>query len=732
MAQIYKKIKLDVARPNKIKPIIAKQLDKDSRYINVSFENEGIPFNVSTGTSVVLNAEKPDQTNICTDCMVNDDGTVTAELTNQTLALPGMVKCDISIIESEQKLTTTSFYIKVESASCDEHTITSSDEFSAFTDAMSKLTAVKDGKSAYQSALDGGFPSDRTETQFNSDLANVYSKMDKVGTVTDNTNNKCINLDKPLKINLNNDTKIDIDNELVLRGGNAKLKLHNNNVLLSNEWDAEQIRISGLASGIDSFDGVNKHQLDTTIAVEAAIRENSDEVNAEKLNGVRSQVEEVTQDVAELKESAESGEFDGSTWWKASNIQEWSALLGTVKKGDYIFITNDIPEQFIIGDVNMNGVLDDEDSALIRAYILETSGLTPFQELLADVNQSGDVTLKDSTMIRYAVEGLMSSDDWPYFATGEMKFLKGDIVLIEDDGIPVPTYSVVSNIIGADGKTAYQAALDGGFPDTRTEAQFNSDLAVVHEKMGKFGSVAKTSSTNTITSDLNNLNFSAPNTVSISSNNNSVSVSSSASSLFGINTVQLTAAGKQVVLNANGMTLGGVFDGSPFKLTGLSNPMAENDASNKAYVDKELLHRMDKFGEVVRDDQLSITNITSDLDRLNFMAKSIGLHVAGDGGSEGSLLISEYGADITHSSKCLIGTATKKISISDNGITLGDSSSMIPYTGLQIKGLEDGVGDKDAVNVGQLTAITPRVMTQTEFDLLPSGGKTGTIYITEV
>ena len=38
---------------------------------------------------------------------------------------------------------------------------------------------------------------------------------------------------------------------------------------------------------------------------------------------------------------------------------------------------------------------------------------------------------------------------------------------------------------GRDGKSAYQSALDGGFPDTRTEEQFNSDLAVVHEKQEK-------------------------------------------------------------------------------------------------------------------------------------------------------------------------------------------------------------------------------------------------------
>jgi len=50
----------------------------------------------------------------------------------------------------------------------------------------------------------------------------------------------------------------------------------------------------------------------------------------------------------------------------------------------------------------------------------------------------------------------------------------------------------------------------------------------------------------------------------------------------------------------------------------------------------------------------------------------------------------------------------------------------------KIKNLANGMENNDAVNVSQLTAITPRVMTQAEFDLLPSGGKAGTIYITEV
>ena len=53
---------------------------------------------------------------------------------------------------------------------------------------------------------------------------------------------------------------------------------------------------------------------------------------------------------------------------------------------------------------------------------------------------------------------------------------------------------------GPDGKSAYEAAIEGGFPPDRTELQFNEDLAVVHEKMDRFGDVSISDEDTTITS----------------------------------------------------------------------------------------------------------------------------------------------------------------------------------------------------------------------------------------
>lgn len=116
MSQIVKEITVDVAKKRLFQAIVAKQNDYNSRFLKVTICNEDKKVNVPSTASVILNAERDDESSAGFMGTVNPDGTVTVPLTGWILGAAGMVRCSISIIDAdEQKLTTTSFSVNVES-----------------------------------------------------------------------------------------------------------------------------------------------------------------------------------------------------------------------------------------------------------------------------------------------------------------------------------------------------------------------------------------------------------------------------------------------------------------------------------------------------------------------------------------------------------------------------------------------------------------------------------------
>lgn len=129
MAQVIKEITVDVARKNLFQAIVAKQHDSNSRFLKVSFTNEGEPITIGSASSVIINAERADNESKSFAGSVNDDGTVTVPLTNWMLELDDFLRCDISIVAADDsKLTSTSFTIEVEAAANGEGSDISEDE----------------------------------------------------------------------------------------------------------------------------------------------------------------------------------------------------------------------------------------------------------------------------------------------------------------------------------------------------------------------------------------------------------------------------------------------------------------------------------------------------------------------------------------------------------------------------------------------------------------------------
>lgn len=118
MAQIIKPITVDVAKLNRFQAIVAKQYDSNSRFLQVTFVNEGTPITIESTSVATINAERADGISKSFAGTVNSDGTVTVPLTAWMLELDDRVVCDVSIVDrAGNKLTSTSFELEVEAAS---------------------------------------------------------------------------------------------------------------------------------------------------------------------------------------------------------------------------------------------------------------------------------------------------------------------------------------------------------------------------------------------------------------------------------------------------------------------------------------------------------------------------------------------------------------------------------------------------------------------------------------
>lgn len=140
MTEIVKHIEVDVAKLNTFKAIVAKQGDKSSRFLKVQLLNEGKKIIVEADSTVTINAERSDTQARAFKGEVNDDGTVTVPLAAWILGIDGQVKCSISVINGEDKLTSTSFAVIVEHAEFGDETIYEDDDADLF---LQLLTAAQ-------------------------------------------------------------------------------------------------------------------------------------------------------------------------------------------------------------------------------------------------------------------------------------------------------------------------------------------------------------------------------------------------------------------------------------------------------------------------------------------------------------------------------------------------------------------------------------------------------------
>ena len=114
---ITQAITLDLAKQTAPVCICAKQGDEKSRMIRITLVRDGEPYAPPSGASAAFRAQKPDGTMVLNSAVVAPDGTVTVELTRQTLAAAGSVTADVYLTDSAGAvLSSASFVIHVEPA----------------------------------------------------------------------------------------------------------------------------------------------------------------------------------------------------------------------------------------------------------------------------------------------------------------------------------------------------------------------------------------------------------------------------------------------------------------------------------------------------------------------------------------------------------------------------------------------------------------------------------------
>lgn len=155
--QTITQLKLDIAQNSSPPTVYAKQSDKGTRYVAATLLENGTTYTLESGTTARIRILKPDNTAIYNTAEVSGN-TITAELTSQALAVPGVAIAEIGLYKSEQILTTFVFYIRIERSAVSDSAIESRDEFTvletAIRDAGTATTAANEATASANAAAE--------------------------------------------------------------------------------------------------------------------------------------------------------------------------------------------------------------------------------------------------------------------------------------------------------------------------------------------------------------------------------------------------------------------------------------------------------------------------------------------------------------------------------------------------------------------------------------------------
>jgi hypothetical protein len=202
MAQVIKEIKVEVSKPNFFEAIVAKQFDNKSRWLRVQLVDNGENITVEDTSTVTINAKRADGGEKSFEGSVDKGkGTVLVPLAYWMLQLEGKVVSDVSVTDTSGRiLTSTSFTIQVERASCQDNNV-ADDDVNVITlrSLIEEVQQVKDSYEVEQTydstntkALSGVAVAQALESfkeYVDESLENVQGGGEQGGSTTDQTYN---------------------------------------------------------------------------------------------------------------------------------------------------------------------------------------------------------------------------------------------------------------------------------------------------------------------------------------------------------------------------------------------------------------------------------------------------------------------------------------------------------------------------------------------------------------
>lgn len=124
-------ISLELEACNLYQTVQAKQWDS-ARTIRVGLTQRGMPFAIPTGTSARFRCLKADGCACDNPAEVNEDNTITVELTEQVLAVPGTVRADVVLTDREGDVLSSAVFLILVEAVPAGNNVPSTDEMLTF------------------------------------------------------------------------------------------------------------------------------------------------------------------------------------------------------------------------------------------------------------------------------------------------------------------------------------------------------------------------------------------------------------------------------------------------------------------------------------------------------------------------------------------------------------------------------------------------------------------------
>ena len=142
MRKVEHRLRLDLLRGGNQGYIRVKRGENGARRLAIALYMHSVPYMADAGTTAVFRAIKPDNTKLFNSATITDN-VVIVELTTQTVAALGTVRCELSIYGTNNELLySPQFDIIVEDYLYSDTAIESTNEYTDLTDAISKVNNI--------------------------------------------------------------------------------------------------------------------------------------------------------------------------------------------------------------------------------------------------------------------------------------------------------------------------------------------------------------------------------------------------------------------------------------------------------------------------------------------------------------------------------------------------------------------------------------------------------------